>query len=210
MTGIFLCIGYLSIPTKDSSVIFGVFHLIISTSTLIYFLNMEYSILYNLSKENESKITAIFNSSPDAIVLSNYSGEIISCNNATVDMYKCNSNKDLIGKNVSDFFIPSEERALKVYRDTIFKKGKIKNVLFLGLNMEGGEFPVKVSTAIVKNSNNTDGTLVSITRDISEAFKSEKDLQFSLKEKHILLDEINSRVKKKSYSYILTFRIAVN
>ncbi|MCK5153849.1 MAG: PAS domain S-box protein [Spirochaetales bacterium] len=195
VTGILLCIGYLSFPGKDTPVIFGVFHLIISISVIIYFLNMEYNISFYETKEHEGRLNAIFNSSPNAIVITSITGEIISCNPAALDMYRVFTDKDILGKNVKEIFLSTEEVSLEKYREKLLKEGLVKDVEFTGIDITGREFPVRISTGIVKNYKIKPEFLVTIARDISNEIAAERKFQYSLKEKDILLEEINSRVK---------------
>lgn len=193
--GILLCIGFLFFPPGETPVVFGLVHLLISLSVLIYFLNMEYNLSYYVTKEHENKLAAIFNSSPNAIIITKISGDIISCNIAAVDMYHCTSEKDVIGRNVKEFFLSSDEISLGHYLEKLLKEGIVKDFEFTGLDTNGRQFPVRISTGIVKNIMDKPEYLVSISRDISDEIAAEKKIKYSLKEKDILLEEINSRVK---------------
>lgn len=192
---ILLCVFYLLSPQNNQLVVLTISHLIVSLLTIIYFLNMEYNIAHYKTKEHEERLNAILNSSPNAIVQTKITGEITSCNSATIDMYRCSSEKDILGKNVIDFFIPTDESYLEEYRENLLEEGVVRDIAFTGLDFTGREFPVKISTGVIKNLSNEPVNLVTITRDITSEIAAEKKLQYSLEEKDILLAEINSRVK---------------
>ena len=84
---------------------------------------------------------------------------------------------------------------LEIYRDKLLKEGVVRDVEFTGIDLSGREFPVRISTGIVKNNKIKPEYFVTIFRDISSEIAAEKKLQYSLKEKDILIEEINSRVK---------------
>ena len=61
-------------------------------------------------QKTEATLRGILDSSPNAITMSDLQGTIIECNQAAIDMYRCGSKYDLIGKSALNFFYNSISR----------------------------------------------------------------------------------------------------
>jgi PAS domain S-box-containing protein len=64
-----------------------------------------------------------------------------------------------------------------------------------GRRKDGSEFPVEVSTSLVRNDQGEAVALVAVTRDVTERRQSEERIRSSLREKEVMLREIHHRVK---------------
>jgi len=64
-------------------------------------------------RENEEKLRSIFNSSPDAIAVSDLKGKIIECNKATLEFLGLSKKDELIGKNGLMFVTKKDHQKVK-------------------------------------------------------------------------------------------------
>jgi PAS domain S-box-containing protein len=143
-------------------------------------------------EKREAKLAAIIESSQDAIAIINLDGNIIECNQATVDLYCAQSKKKLIGKNVFAFIAKIDhEETLQILKTTI-NKGSIKPVEYTFLSLNGVEFNGEFSAKIVMDTSGKPDYLVTITRDITEKKRLEEKARNS--EKFAILGQVTSSV----------------
>ncbi len=127
--------------------------------------------------EREAKLKAILESSPEAITIIGFDGNIVECNQATADLYSCPSKEDLIGKNAFELIAKKDhEKAIQNLKKTI-KKGFLKNVEYTFCTIDGREFLGELSAGLVRGASGKPEYLVTITRDITERKKTEADLR---------------------------------
>lgn len=127
--------------------------------------------------EREAKLNAILESSPEAITIIDLDGNMVECNQATVDLYSCPSKEDLIGKNVFEFIVKKDNgKAIQNMKKTI-KQGSLKNVEYTFCTIDGRQFSGELSTGVVSDASGKPEYLVAITRDITERKKTEADLR---------------------------------
>ncbi len=60
---------------------------------------------------------------------------------------------------------------------------------------DGGEFPISLSRAVIRDEKGNEVAVVGIAQDITERKRAEEKIKASLKEKEVLLREIHHRVK---------------
>ena len=64
-------------------------------------------------RESKEKTSKILESSPDAITVTDLNGNIIECNNETLELYGFSAKEELIGVSAFDFIAPQDqERAV--------------------------------------------------------------------------------------------------
>ncbi len=142
-------------------------------------------------RENEEKLRNILYSSPDAITVSDLRGYITECNQAALDIFEYESDKELIGLNANQFVIPSQKpmgiQALK----TVLRKGHIKNVEFEVITGKGTRIFVDMSASLIRDTDDRPIGIVTITQDITERKAHEKALR-AAKEKAEESDRLKS------------------
>jgi PAS domain S-box-containing protein len=129
------------------------------------------------TKEHKGRFETIFNSSPDAITLSDLTGTIIECNEATSRLLGFSSRGELIGKNAFELLVPKEQEKAALLMEDLSKNGFINNLEITILTKDGKEFPVEASISIIKDDAGNPVGLVAITKDISERKKMEDELK---------------------------------
>ncbi len=130
-------------------------------------------------RENEEKLSSIFASSPNAITVTNLKGDIIECNQATLNLHGYLSKNDLIGKNAFEFIAKKDRiKAMENLGKTLHC-GSIRNVEYTLLAKDEHEFPAELSAGILRDSSGKPKGFVGITNDITARKKTEKALQDS-------------------------------
>lgn len=123
--------------------------------------------------ESEKSIRRVIEASPDSIVVTDLNGNIVECNQATLEVFGYSSKEDLIGRNTFDFFMKEDQkRAIENLKRTL-SEGSIKNVEYQLLRKDGSEFSGELSANVIKNSSDEPVYFVAITKDITHRKKEE-------------------------------------
>ena len=128
-------------------------------------------------RESEERLRAIFASSPDSITVTDLHGNIMECNQATVDMLGFSSMEELVGKSGFALVAKKEREKVKENLKKLLEQGSIKNGAYIALAKDGREFPAELSSSVIKDSSGKPTGFVSITRDITERKRAEEKIK---------------------------------
>lgn len=139
----------------------------------------------SMRKKNEKQIITqknqlegIFASSPDAITVTDLSGNILECNQAASTLIGLQTKEEAMGKNIRQLISPQDQQ--KAYKDLaqVMETGvPVKNLELTFLTQDGKELPVELSGAVIKDTSGKPVSLVTITHDISERKAMQEKLQ---------------------------------
>jgi PAS domain S-box-containing protein len=141
-------------------------------------------------KEGKEKLETVFDSSPDAIVVTDLEGKFVEVNEATVHLYEYSSKEELIGKSTLDL-IPQEERQnfLRMF-ETLAEVGAVKNVEYVCLTKQNRVFPVEFSASYLKDSSGNPTGFMGVIKDISERKKAQAKILASERKYRKLFKEL--------------------
>lgn len=128
--------------------------------------------------ESEEKYRVLLESAPDAIVMVTQSGEIVSVNNRTTELFGY-TRSELENQKI-EMLIPERYReAHSSNRDSYKNAPKIREMgagkTLYGITKSGREFPVEISLSPVKD--NSEGfKVIALIRDVSQRIATEKEL----------------------------------
>lgn len=141
--------------------------------------------------DNERYTRSIIDSSIDMICSTDKNGYIVEYNETAKKIFGYEP-EEVIGKHANLLYANDEERekVSKRLKETGFFKGEVENV------KKNGERFVSYLTAsfIYDEGKNIVGSM-GISRDITEEIKQKNELEDSLREKEVLLQEVHHRVK---------------
>lgn len=151
-------------------------------------------------RTNKARLRSIFDSSPNAITVTDTSANIIECNREALVQSRFATKQELCKKNALDLFVDEDvPRAMRNMEITL-QKGIIRNIEYTLLRKDGTEYPVNASVSVVKDARGQVSGFVAVTTDITERKKSEEALLESqsqlheqkkaLEQKNITLGEI--------------------
>ncbi len=155
-------------------------------------------------RENQISLEDIFAASPDAIAVSDLNGNIIECNQVTLDMHGYSSKEELIGKNALVLIAKKDhERAIKNLKKSI-EQGTAKNLEYTFLTKDGHEFVAEFSVSVIKDSSGKPLGFVAITKDITARKKAEEALKKSENEIRTLFESLPQKIffKDRNSVYI--------
>jgi PAS domain S-box-containing protein len=142
--------------------------------------------------ESEKKYKKIFENIQDIFYQTDLSGTIIELS-PSIHRYAGFTREELIGKPVTHVYSNPEKRAALV--KTIMEKGEVIDYEVVLKDKFGNEFYTSTNSHILYDSH---GNIIGIEgslRDISERKKTEIALKESIKQKEILMVELQHRVK---------------
>ncbi|MBS3817995.1 PAS domain S-box protein [bacterium] len=146
-------------------------------------------------QESEEKLRSIFESSPDAITVSDLKGNIINCNQAALDLLGYEDRREVIGENANSLIEgEGKQKVFDKIEETI-RVGVTKNEEYNLFKKDGSRVPVEVSAGVIRDAEGDVTAFVAIAKDITERKKAEKQIKRELQEKTVLLSEIHHRVK---------------
>ncbi len=144
----------------------------------------------------EAKFRGFLESAPDAVVVVNGDGEIVTINSLTERMFGY-SREELLGRKV-EVLVPNRYHHTHVHQRSAYSREPRTRPMGAGRELtgqrkDGSEFPVEISLSPLETE---EGTLViSIVRDVTQRHQAEAQIKASLREKEVLLKEIHHRVK---------------
>jgi len=141
-------------------------------------------------KENEEKLRSMFNSSPDAIAVSDLKGNIIECNKAILDFLGFSTKDEIISKDSLIFVAKKDQKKVRETMKNVLEVGPLINVEYAALNKDGYEFPAEFSASAIKDSSGNPTGFVSIIKDITERKRREDELYKSETKNKAILNAI--------------------
>jgi PAS domain S-box-containing protein len=142
---------------------------------------------------SEDRFSKAFTAMPDAITISRLGdGKIIDINDAYETMFG-RSRKDVLGHTSIEIGLWPDPDIRKEIADKTAGDGFLRDYECQFVHSSGRLVDVSMSIELLKIENRPH--IISITRDITEHKKIEKQIKDSLKEKETLLYEIHHRVK---------------
>ncbi len=154
-------------------------------------------------RTSQARLRSIFDSSPDAITVTDTSANIVDCNLAALEQSRFATKQELCQKNALDLFVDEDvPRAMRNIEITL-QKGIIRNIEYTLLRKDGTRYPISASVSVVKDTRGQISGFVAITTDITERKKYEQALIESqsllheqkkvLEQKNVTLGEIIAR-----------------
>lgn len=123
------------------------------------------------------RLRAIFDSSPNAIVIIDLQGNVVECNQETFRLTRFSSKKDVIGKSAMEFVEPMDRLRVSGNLKKTWEQGTVKDLEFALLTRSGGRCTGEISASVVEDSSGNPTSLVAIISDITERKRAENSLR---------------------------------
>jgi PAS domain S-box-containing protein len=124
--------------------------------------------------DNQERLQRIFSASPDAITVSDINGDIVECNQATLDILELSSKEELIGKSGFEFVPEKDHQRVRENLGRALEQGSVKNVEYAFLTKSGREIPTELSSSVLQDSSGKIVGFVSVAKDVTERKKAEE------------------------------------
>ncbi|MFA7289456.1 MAG: histidine kinase dimerization/phosphoacceptor domain -containing protein [Melioribacteraceae bacterium] len=139
--------------------------------------------------ESEKKYRALFENSTSAILITNSNSEYVEANNAACELLGY-SNSELTQLKVKDIFNLAVDRESSSAYQEFYSKGFVKGETTLITKSKNKKFIEYSAVAFF-----IPGHHLAIINDVTDKILQQEKIKDSLKEKEILLKEINNRVR---------------
>lgn len=148
----------------------------------------------------EEHFKAFLKIAPDAIVITDISGNIVMCNKVTREIFGFEE-QELVGKNI-DILIPKQLKLshhikLNEYRSSLEQHKAASAGLFYGSTRSGSEVLIEINISPIETT--TGIFMVSIIRNVAESVKIAQQIKDSLQEKEVQLQEKITLLQEKEF-----------
>jgi PAS domain S-box-containing protein len=159
-------------------------------------------------RESEEKLRSIFNSSPDAIAVSDLKGNIIECNKAALDFLGLSKKNELISKSSLMFIEKKDQQKVKKIMKNVLEGDPLINVEYAALNKDGYKFPAEFSASAIKDHSGNPTGFVTIVKDITERKRMENELRRYSERLEELVEERTMALKESQERLVKAERLA--
>ncbi len=141
-------------------------------------------------RESEARYRALVDASPDAIILGDLEGRIITCNQQAAHLHGFEDALALQQRSIYDLFPAQEHDLLKEYALQAFRHGSMRNIECTMLRKDGSSFASELSLSTVSDAGGKLQAVIGISRNITARKWVEEALQVSEERTRILLQAV--------------------
>jgi len=106
-------------------------------------------------------------------------GNIVECNQATLDLHGFSSKERILGRSSLDFIDPKDHTRAKRNIKKTLEEGFVKDVEYTLMTRDKRKFPGELTASVVRDTSGKATAFVAITKDISERKEAERVLRKS-------------------------------
>jgi two-component system NtrC family sensor kinase len=132
-------------------------------------------------EENQNFLENIFAAFPDAVTVCDLDGNIIKCNQETLDLHGYSSKNELIGVNLFTLMQQEDADRAKADMEKAKQAGTVKNVEYRMIGRDGKEFPAELSVGTIMDKWLNSLGFVVITKNITDRKRLQEQLVISEK-----------------------------
>lgn len=133
-------------------------------------------------RQSEERLRSVFESSPDAITVTNLNGIIYDCNEQTKLLHGAKSKNELIGNNSFRYIAKKDHKRAKENMEKVLEYGIGRNIEYTFLTNTGREYAAELSASVMKDAVGKPSGFVAITKDITQRKRLEEKLKSKLNE----------------------------
>lgn len=119
-------------------------------------------------EEQMTRLSSAISMSTDCIVITDFNAKIIDVNQKTLELYGADSGDELIGRHFLEIIAPAERAMVSIDVKDIIEKGYIECREYNMISKQGREFPVQMSTSLVRAADGKPMGMVRVGRKLSE------------------------------------------
>ncbi len=143
------------------------------------------------SQERLTKVEPVFTASTDAITILDIHGNIVDCNQATLNLLGASTKMEIIGKNTSEFISAKDQQKVTKTLERAKDSKPFEAGETITMSKDGNEFPTELHASVIKNDSGTTAGFLIIANDITKRRQMEEKLrQYS--------DSVEDLVKKRT------------
>jgi two-component system, cell cycle sensor histidine kinase and response regulator CckA len=129
--------------------------------------------------ESEHRYRALFETSPDAILLTDLKGRIIAGNYRVARMHGFKNFEEILRSSLNGFDLIDPTQTLQVddYMARLLAEGVLREVEVVARRKDNTTFPMELSASVIPDEDGKPKALVAITRDLTERKRAEDALR---------------------------------
>jgi PAS domain S-box-containing protein len=128
-------------------------------------------------QESEERYRTMAETSPDGVTTTDLEGSIAYASQRTAEALGFERAEDLIGRSIFEFIAPEDQKMAKGNMIKTLKEGMSLNEAYIFVRKDGTQFPGELSAAVIRDDLGNPQGFISISRDISDRKKIEKEIQ---------------------------------
>ncbi len=159
-------------------------------------------------QESKAKLESIFESSPDAITVTDLDMRIEDCNPAMLRMFGLTSKDRILGASSLDFVAARDHERVHEGLEEILQDGSIKDEELTLVREDGSEFPSEISASLMRDALGHPLGIVLITSDITARKQAETQLASERNLLRTLIDNLpdSTYIKDRDSRFTLCSR----
>ncbi|HPC95002.1 MAG TPA: PAS domain S-box protein [Sedimentisphaerales bacterium] len=130
-------------------------------------------------QQSKAKPESIFESSPDAITVTDLDLRIEDCNPAMLQMFALPSKDHILGTSMVDFIARQDHERARQTVAQVRQDGSVQNIGLTLVRRDGREFPSEISASLMRDVSGRSLGFVIITSDITDRKRAEDALRES-------------------------------
>jgi len=124
-------------------------------------------------QQSKAKLESIFESSPDAITVTDLDLRIEDCNPAMLRMFALPSKDRILGTSTFDFIARQDHERARETVAQVQHDGSVQNIAMTLVRRDGSEFPSEISASLMRQASGQPLGIVIITSDITDRKQAE-------------------------------------
>lgn len=124
--------------------------------------------------ELEEILSRIFESVADGIIVLDLDGNIIEVSDRALGMSNFHSKDEALGKHIEEFMALSPHSEASDGMRGLLKQGAVWNVGLSALRADGSEFPVEITTSVLRNASGNECGFIVVLRDVTHRKRAEQ------------------------------------
>ena len=128
-------------------------------------------------EEELLQLSAAVKMSSDSIIITDIKGTITGANEAALAMYRAQKREDFIGKKAKDVVAPEDHKKMAVNTKEVLKKGYYHTQEYDIITNDGNRVTLETNMMLIKTADGIPKGIVSISRDITERKKAEREMK---------------------------------
>jgi PAS domain S-box-containing protein len=117
-------------------------------------------------EEQMFRLSSAVSMATDCIVITDFDAKIIDVNQKTLEMYGADSKEELIGRHFLELIVPAERLKVNIDVSEIIEKGSLECRQYNIVSKQGREFPVQMSTSLVRDADGKPMGMVRVGREL--------------------------------------------
>ena len=128
-------------------------------------------------RESEARYRQLVETSPDAIVLTDLTSEILMCNQQTAVLYECEDPDVLVGARALDIVAPEDHELVQSDIQRLVAGEEVKAIEYTVRTAMGNEIFIELHSSLIRAADGSPQAIISVARDVTERHEMAQQLR---------------------------------